>query len=418
MNRKIISDIASASASQALFFVIPLLLIPHLTTALMPTVFGYTVIAQSYASMASLIVDWDHSWRTTRDIAKTTSIRQRSVLISRAWTGQLFLSGCFVFVFSISLPLFEKSLLSAISLESALLLVASLAFQLSWAMNGIQAIKVFAVISVIQRLSLLGASILLIQNPNHAGRYIFILALCQIGSGLVSILYLWRLGYKIFPTFRRRSILRGFKSGGDLFSARIAVSVYTSLVPILIAKVAGAQEVAIYAIADKVRLAAFSAISPITQVLFPSISHLIFRDPKSAANILGWSATLILALSFSISVAIFLAADEIVRVLAPDSMVKAANVLRIVAPLPFIVSVSNLLGIQIMIPTGQSKRFRDILVVAAIGSIPLILGGSVMGGAIGAGSAVVLVEIFVSVMMAISLRTFFGGLISGERTKP
>jgi O-antigen/teichoic acid export membrane protein len=412
MNRKIITDIAFAAVSQALFFLIPVLLIPHLTSALSSEVFGLTIVVQSYALLAALVVDWSHSWSTTRDIARTSSIARQSVIISRAWACQLFTAFMLTLMFGVIFIFFEGDLLEKISFESILLLIFSLSFNLSWAVNGIQQIKFYAVATIIQRISLLIATITLVVNEVHGGRYIFFLALTQIFCGLLCVWYMCKIGYSIIPKFHFKYISRVYRVGGDLFSARVAISLYSSLVPIILAKVAGAHDVAIYGIADRVRLAAFSAISPITQVLFPRLSFMMHHQKEGVAKTLALSAAIIFCLSACLSIVLYFGADLIVAYLTPDTMGGAADVLRIMAPLPFVLSVSNLFGIQIMIPNGFTKPFRNILVVCALLGLPLILIGSIWRGAIGAGISVVLVEVVISCVMAFSLRGYFRSLIA------
>ena len=74
---------------------------------------------------------------------------------------------------------------------------------------------------------------------------------------------------------------------------------------------------------------------------------------------------------------------------------------QILSPIPFIVCVSNLLGVQIMLPNNKTKAFNNILFAAGILSFilmyPLIKKWAVMGAAIN----VLLIELFVASAMMI-----------------
>jgi O-antigen/teichoic acid export membrane protein len=100
---------------------------------------------------------------------------------------------------------------------------------------------------------------------------------------------------------------------------------------------------------------------------------------------------------------LWLFADTIITLLAGDQFSKAASVLRWLAPLPFIISLSNLFGIQIMLPNRFTQAFNRILLAAGTMSLCMIVPFIQWKGAEGASINTFLTESFVTLSMAFYL---------------
>jgi len=101
--------------------------------------------------------------------------------------------------------------------------------------------------------------------------------------------------------------------------------------------------------------------------------------------------------------ALWLLADWFVLLLGGTEFRPAAAVLRLLAPLPLIIGLSNLLGVQIMLPRGLNAAFNGILSTAAATSLALIWPMATQWGAEGAAATILLVELMVTLCMAAML---------------
>ncbi len=134
-----------------------------------------------------------------------------------------------------------------------------------------------------------------------------------------------------------------------LFST-IWISLYTTLIPTILGMVAGPVAVGYFALANKARLLAQSVIGPISQALFPRFSRLFQSDKALARRLLYRSTKFILFLSALSSLTLWLLAEYIIILLAGEEFKSAIVVLKLLAPLPFVISLYNIIGIQIMLP--------------------------------------------------------------------
>jgi O-antigen/teichoic acid export membrane protein len=82
---------------------------------------------------------------------------------------------------------------------------------------------------------------------------------------------------------------------------------------------------------------------------------------------------------------------------------QGATVLRWLAWVPCVVAVSNLLGVQVMLPRGLNRPFTLILGMASMLSLALLYPMIDHGGAQGAAQLVLLVECVVTGAMALYL---------------
>ena len=83
----------------------------------------------------------------------------------------------------------------------------------------------------------------------------------------------------LFRLFERRQLSYSVPSlamlnkyaqeGWGIFVSKIFVSSYTSLIPFFLGNISGNASVAIYYVADKIRVAASYSLSPISLALFP-----------------------------------------------------------------------------------------------------------------------------------------------------
>ena len=225
------------------------------------------------------------------------------------------------------------------------------------------------------------------------------LGFTSILSGLATQYWIWSHLGLTSQKVSLIQILLTLKDSANLFFSRVAISLYTTLIPVVLGIVSGHTNVAIYSLADKFRVAAQSVLTPISQALFPRLSYLYKHDPDEAKKLLKKSGLIMLILSFLMSVILFFSAELIIYIFGGENFYGAVLILKILSPIPFIICVSNLLGVQIMLPNNKIKAFNNILFVAGILSFilmyPLIKKWAEMGAAIN----ILLIELFVASAM-------------------
>jgi O-antigen/teichoic acid export membrane protein len=105
-----------------------------------------------------------------------------------------------------------------------------------------------------------------------------------------------------------------------------------------------------------------------------------------------------------ISVLLFVFANPITNLILGKDFKDSSDLLRIISVLPFLISFSNVFGIQTMLPLGFDKSFNKIIGLSALLHIILLFVIIPTYFAEGVAYTVVLTELIVTVSMYIFLR--------------
>lgn len=394
-------NIAALSAVQAASYLLPLLTVPYVTRVLGTHGWGTVVFAQSILAYFIRVVDWGFSLGATRKVAACRdNVAQLSRVFFSTWMAQWLLAvgmSCIVVALALSVPFFRRD--RDLYLAGVGVLVGTVLFPV-WFLNGLERMKQAAGIQVAGRLVGVGLIFGLVRNTHDAALLMAAYAGTAVFCGILTVAWIARKAGLLWcrPTLSDAWV--ELRESTGLFLSIVSVSLYTTLIPTMLGILSGPVAVSHFALADRVRTAAAAVMQPVSQALFPRMSHLFGRDVNEARRLVRRSGTAIAAVSAVVSVVLWFAAEPIVLLLGGSSFIDAARVLQWLAPLPFIVGLSNILGMQILLPGGKKRAFNTILISAGTLSIcmvvPLLLWKGAQGGAID----ILIVECFVTSSMA------------------
>lgn len=398
-------NVASLGAVLAANTLIPLITLPYLTRTLGAESFGKLVYVQAVMTYALLFTDYAFSWSAVRDIAAARDDKPRlSRMFHSVWAAQWLLSAVTGLVLALIAWLagMHGATLALYSLGFLAIVLGNTLFPL-WFFQGVERMGEIALIQVGTRLLSIPAIFLLVKSPSDTAVALAIQAGVALLAGSCALLYLWRSGWVNAYTPSRVDIVAALRTGFTLFLSKLGISFYTTLAPLALGLMAGTTAVSYFSLADRLRSAGQSLLSPIATALFPRLSHLYASDRASAARLAHRGFILTLAVASAISLALFCLAGPAVRLLGGKEFDPAVDVLRVLALLPLIVGLSNVFGVQIMLPNGRIRAFNCILAGAAVLGATAIWPMTVWLGAVGAAVTVVSVELFVTCAMAFYL---------------
>lgn len=395
------TNIAAMSAIQIGNYVLPLITLPYLTRVLGAEMFGKVAFAQILAAYLVLLVDYGFSWSATRAVAAHRNDRDRiSSIFTATWAAQWLLLTLAIAISVPTILLSDRLRPDTWLYAAAFTSVIGGALFPIWLLQGLERLEVAATLQLVTRILALPAIFLMIAGPADGIWVLLINGMTSILGGVAALAWLWRervvrWAWPAWPT-----LFDAFREGGPLFASRIAISLYTTLVPLILGWVAGPVALGYFHLADKLRSAGQALLSPLSQALFPRLSHLANTDGYAAFQLIRRSAVATMLIGGISSAALWLLADWLIVLLGGTEFRPAAAVLRILAPLPVIIGLSNLLGVQIMLPRGLNATFNGILMTAAATSLALIWPMAAQWGAEGAAATILLVEFMVTLCMA------------------
>jgi PST family polysaccharide transporter len=144
-------------------------------------------------------------------------------------------------------------------------------------------------------------------------------------------------------------------------------------------------------------------VSPLSQAVYPRISFLMHHARDEAFEFIRKVFRIQAAATLGLSVALFVSAPQAVDLVLGPGYQDAIGALRWMSPLPFLIGLSNVLGIQTMLPMGMNTAFVRVLTGAGILHLIVMLPLGYAFGSAGAGASVLVSEFVVTTAMAIHL---------------
>ena len=401
---KLRTNIAAMGVVQISNYVIPLITLPYLTRVLGAETFGKVAFAQVVMAYFVLLVDYGFSWSATSKVAANRSNpAEVNRIFAATWAAQWVLVLLAALVAGGVILVSERLQSDAPLYAAASTTVVATALFPIWFLQGLERLQVVAALQLFTRSLALIPIFLLVRQPSDAIWVLIIQGGAAILAGVLSLWWMHRQSIVAWHRPRWHEIAAALREGGALFGSRVSISLYTALVPLVLGWVAGPVALAYFNLADKLRSAAQSLLVPLSQALFPRMSYLVHKDGGAAYALIKRSTLAVALIAGSASVSLWALADWMVLLLGGGDFAPAAEVLRWLAPLPLVIGLSNILGVQIMLPHGLNRAFNVILSSAAVISLLLIWPMALHLGAPGAAQTMLLVELWVTGAMTVTL---------------
>lgn len=394
---------------------LPLVSVPYLTRTLGPSAWGELAIAQAVATSLAVVVEFGHVQSGTRTLLRAGSAQEAATLAGTILLGKLVLA----LVGSVLLA--GLAGFGLLPVRPALLVAAGaagigLGLSPLWLVQAGERVAPFLALDVAAKALAVAALPLFVRDAAHAHLVLWL----QAAAAAVAF-----VGGLLLARFRPTSPL---PSLGDVtrlllaqrhgFLFRATIWTYTTANVVVLGLVAASDQVGLFAAVDRtVRLVACFA-GPLGQALYPLLARASRTDPAAAARVVAGTTVGVLAVGIALGVVLLVAAEPVVRILLGRDFAEAAPVLRILAPLPVLICVSNILGVQWMFAIGAESSFVRILALA--GGVCLS-SGAVLGaaaGAVGMAVAAALAELVVTggiVLHLVRTRTLPTRSFAGRR---
>lgn len=404
--RKLLDNVASLYLLQGTNYVVPLAVLPYLVRVLGIEVYGLIAFVQSFVQYFSVLTDYGFNFTATRSIAKNrTDCSEVAGIFCRVMaikTVLALIAAAMLFSLTLLVERFRGDF--AFFAIGFIAVVGNLLFPV-WYFQGMEEMRYISILTGVSRLVTAAMLFVFVRSPRDGLLALSIQACGVLFSGVWGF---WIVIRRVFPYAsvpNSRELWISAREGWHLFVSTAAISLYTNTNVFLVGILAGNVEAGYFSAAEKLIRAATGMISPISQAIFPHISSLASASRERALRFIEGSAKWLAGLTIIPSLAMLFFAGPIAELLfGIRAAAGAAPVIQWIAMLPFIVAISNVLGVQTMVTFGLDKQFSWILlssgVVNILFAIPLIL----FFGAQGAGVALLITELLVTILMIYVLR--------------
>lgn len=398
--RKILGNTAWLAGLQLTFQLLPLLTIPIVTRAFGPALFGFVVTATAAASYVALFVGFGFGWSGPRLIARQHRAGQDSSAdVSAILAAQLLMGMAASSVYILwTLQVHETAQLRFA--QWAILATAILTSLVpGWLFLGLDRMRDLVVPQLVTRLGATAAIVALIRQADDVLLYTLINAVASV-VGLLLFLRLMRsAGVRLQRP--RASLMRArVRESATLFVANAAISAYTTGNLLIVSLLLGNRAAGIFGFADRIRLATVNTTIPLAQATYPFVCRTAGTNSDSEAFARKRMFQIMLAVGASLSIVMFLAAPGAVTILGGAKFQDSVLLVQILSAIPILVVISNLLGVQTMLPRGMDRKLAAIVTASAVLGAGLQIVLTRTFGLTGSASAYVITEVFVCVAMA------------------
>lgn len=400
-DKKLASNILSLGLLQVVNYVFPFLTVPYLSRVLSVEHYGLLLFSFSFNTYFSILCDYGFGLTATRDIAMNSNNKDK---INQIISTVTFIKIIF-FIFSLLCNLIIIFSIAKfrdywpIYLLNCFTLIGGI-FAPGWLFQGLQRMRDILPSQIITKVLSVGLIFLFIRNDSQYYLWPIInIATTVVGIIYIQIVLLKSYNFKyIKPS--KQDIIFQLKEGWHIFLSTLAISLYTVSNTFFLGILTNSIMVAYYASAEKILTAVQSLLSPITQALFPHLTQQITNDKEKGIKSLQQAFIKVAILGAVLSISLFIGSGFIVKILFGNKYVVATTtVLRILSILPFVICLSNIFGIQTMIPFGLTKQFSRILIFTSVCNVFLTFILVPYFTYIGTAISVVITEILVTSMM-------------------
>lgn len=403
IDASLVQNVFSLYGVQIALYLFPLATVPYLARVLGPEMWGVVAFAQAFGQYLTLGVEYGFNLSGTRQIARArNSVDRRAELLAGVVGAKLVLSVLAVAVALLLaryVPIFKEH--PAVLWAGVAWGIAT-AFSFVWYFQGLERMRLVALLEVGTKAIAVVGIFLLIRQPSDAWKVLATMAAASTASSLVALV----LTYRDTP-FRlpgRSDTIGAFRLGWSMFVFKGAVSLYTVANVIILGLFAPARFVGYYAGAEKISKAFLGLLSPVGIALYPRLSSLVQESRARAARLAKTSIWIMGSGGLLIGIFVFAFAPLLVRLLLGAGYEPAIIALRLLALLPPLIALSNVFGIQWMLPLGLDRPFNKVILLAGVINISIAVMLARPLAHIGMAIAVVTSELIVTTGVYLALQ--------------
>lgn len=415
INKRLIENIISLFTIKGLEYILAFITFPYLVRVLQVENFGAVVFVQGIIQYFVLFTDYGFNLLGPKEIAQHDSIKERGKIFASIFCAKLILLLISTIVFICMLIGVKYINDIDITLYSVvyLMVIGNVIFPI-WFFQGIQQMRYITIVNIIGRFLSVACIFYFVKAPSDYILAGLFQAIVPLIAGICSWIILWKKYREVFILPKFQSVKQVFIDAWEIFTSTIAINLYTASNIVFLGLLTNNTIVGYFSGAQKIIQNINQLISPVTQAIYPYVSKTASNSKNEALKFLRKIVLILGGGNFIGSILIFIFAEWIVDILLGEGYEQSVLLLRILAFLPFIISLSNIFGIQTMLVFGMKKQFNKVLLSAAIVNTVIVLPMIYFYQAIGVSISMTITEIFVTLSMYYILRKNNIDLIRGK----
>ncbi len=347
-------------------FIFPLITFPYVSRVLLPTGTGKVNFATSVISYFLMFAQMGAPSYGIRACAKARDNREELTRTAHELLIlNLIMSLVAYILLAISLvvvPKFreEKTLFIVISLTIGLTAIG-----MEWLYKALEQYTYITVRSVIFKLIALVAMFLLVHTESDYVIYGGITILASSASNVLNLINAHKyIGFKPVGHYDLR---RHLKPILVFFAMACATTIYTNLDNVMLGFMTTDADVGYYGAAVKIKVVLVSIVTSLGGVLLPRASYYVEHgNMKEFKRITSKAMSFVFLFATPLTIYFILFARNGVLLLSGEAFEGAIIPMQVIMPTLLLVGITNIMGIQILVPTGREKVVLHSEIAGAI----------------------------------------------------
>lgn len=389
------------TASSVIF---PMITFPYLERILMPEGMGKVSFAISIVTYFNMFAQLGipiygiRACAKARDDRKELSRTASELLILNILTSVISYTVLFAAIFLI--PRLRSEKLLFIILCPMIIMDA---VGMEWLYKALEKYTFITIRSVLFKLISVVAIFLMIHDQKDYVIYAGLYLLASHASNIVNLFFI-RKHAELAPC-SIKLVLKHLKPVSIFFAMSCATTVYLNLDMVMLGGMAGDAEAGYYDAAVKIKSVLVSMVTALGAVLLPRISYYVEQGEKEKFREICTKAFQFVVMAATpLMIYFILFAPESVLLVSGKEFINSILPMRIIMPTLLFIGITNIIGIQIMIPLGRERYVLMSVIAGAL--VDLIINILLIPrfGAAGAAAGTVMAEAVVLVVQAIILK--------------
>ena len=367
-------------------FIFPLITFPYVSRILLPIGTGKVAFATSivtYFSMFAQLGIPTYGIRVcaqVRDDKEKLSRTVQELLCISIWTTAAAYLLFFIGLWAVPRMRTDKSLFLIVS---TMIFFNSIGME--WLYKGLEEYSYITIRSIIVKIISVGAMFLLVKSKEDYVIYGGISIFASSASNVLNFMNAHKY-VSLRPT-GKYNFRQHMKPIMIFFAMSCATTVYTNLDTVMLGFIKTDEDVGYYNAAVKIKGILVSIITSLGTVLLPRASYYIEHNLKREfEEITKKAINFVCVAALPMMVYFILYAREGIYFLSGDTYGGSVLPMQILMPTLFFIGLTNIMGIQVMVPLGKEKWVLYSVTLGAI--VDMIINAVLIPGMASSGAAI------------------------------
>lgn len=375
--------------------VFPLITAPYISRVLEPDGLGFFNFATTYANYFALVAVLGIPQYGIRKVASSRDDKnQLQRTVSELMSISLIATICVTLVYLATLLIigeFRENYIYFLIAGIALYLAP---LKVEWFFSGMEEYGYITFRALVIRTLSIVAMFLFVKDKNDLIIYIAIAALSTVITDLWNLTKMYKMGVK--PRFTMKGLKPHLHPVLILFSASIAISIYTVLDTLMLGFMSDYSQVGYYSSTSHLSKTLLALVTSLSVVAMPRMSY--YKETgntRELNNLANKSLSFVSFLAIPMAVGIVCLSPTFVPLFFGEMYYDAIIPLQIICFLIIAIGMNNITGVQILVALGHDKPFFYSVLTGTIFNFLTNLMLIPKLGAIGASIASVGAELLI-----------------------